>query len=95
MAASMDPLRVIELFVVWRSPGAHMRIPIIHVRQHQEIDNSNANHSAFGCTHGQAESLVRSVFRWMTPIERFNFVAIKHPSFCCFMVEGLCRGLEE
>ncbi len=28
---------------------------------------------------GQAESLVRSVFRWMTPIERFSFVAIKHP----------------
>jgi len=44
---------------------------------------------------GQAESLVRSVFRWMTPIERFSFVAIKHPTFFCFMVEGLCRGLEE
>ena len=27
----------------------------------------------------QAEALVRSVFKWMTPIERFSFVAIKHP----------------
>ncbi len=44
---------------------------------------------------GQAESVVRSVFRWMTPIERFSFVAIKHSTFFCFMVEGLCRGLEE
>lgn len=34
------------------------------------------------CSHelmGQAESLVRSVFRWMTPIERFSFIAIKRP----------------
>lgn len=28
---------------------------------------------------GQAESLVRSVFRWMTPFERFSFVAIRRP----------------
>lgn len=28
---------------------------------------------------GQAEALVRSVFVWMTPIERFSFVAIKYP----------------
>jgi len=27
----------------------------------------------------QAESLVRSVFRWMTPLERFSFVAIRCP----------------
>lgn len=26
---------------------------------------------------GQAESLVRSVFRWMTPFERFSFIAIR------------------
>ena len=29
---------------------------------------------------GQAESLVRSVFRWMTPIERFSFIAIRYPN---------------
>ena len=29
---------------------------------------------------GQAESLVRSSFRWMTPIERLSFIAIKHPA---------------
>jgi hypothetical protein len=29
-----------------------MRVRMILVRQHQEIDNSNANHSVFGCTHG-------------------------------------------
>lgn len=29
---------------------------------------------------GQAESLVRSTFKWMTPIERFSFIAIKHPA---------------
>lgn len=28
---------------------------------------------------GQAQSLVRSVFRWMTPLERFSFVAIRRP----------------
>jgi ribosomal protein S18 acetylase RimI-like enzyme len=28
---------------------------------------------------GQAEALVRSVFVWMTPIERFSFVAIRYP----------------
>jgi ribosomal protein S18 acetylase RimI-like enzyme len=28
---------------------------------------------------GQAEALVRAIFRWMTPIERFSFIAIKHP----------------
>lgn len=28
---------------------------------------------------GQAESLVRSVFRSMTPLERFSFVAIRRP----------------
>jgi len=28
---------------------------------------------------GQAKSLVRSVFRWMTPFERFSFVAIRRP----------------
>jgi GNAT superfamily N-acetyltransferase len=27
----------------------------------------------------QAESLVRSVFRWMTPFERFSFIAIRDP----------------
>ncbi len=27
----------------------------------------------------KAESLVRSVFKWMTPIERFSFLAIKYP----------------
>jgi ribosomal protein S18 acetylase RimI-like enzyme len=27
----------------------------------------------------QAEMLVRSVFKWMTPIERFSFLAIKSP----------------
>ena len=29
---------------------------------------------------GQAESLVRSVFRGMSPIERFSFIAIRDPS---------------
>ena len=29
---------------------------------------------------GQAESLVRSVFRGMTPIERFSFIAIRDPN---------------
>lgn len=28
----------------------------------------------------QAESLVRSTFGWMTPIERLSFIAIKHPA---------------
>ena len=28
----------------------------------------------------QAESLVRSVFRWMTPLERLSFIAIRHPT---------------
>lgn len=27
----------------------------------------------------KAERLVRSVFRWMTPLERLSFIAIKHP----------------
>ncbi len=27
----------------------------------------------------QTESLVRSVFRWMTPVERFSFIAIRFP----------------
>jgi hypothetical protein len=29
---------------------------------------------------GQAESLVRSTFRWMSPIERLSFIAIKEPA---------------
>ena len=50
------------------------------VRQHlAEIATSMPIMQCSNELMGQAEALVRSVFVWMTPIERFSFVAIRYP----------------
>ena len=51
---------------------------MLSVRQHMEATTTTM--PIIPCSDelmGQAKSLVRSVFRWMTPIERFSFVAIR------------------
>ena len=51
-----------------------------NVRQHlAEIATSMPIMQCSNELMGQAEALVRSVFVWMTPIERFSFVAIRYP----------------
>jgi len=43
----------------------------------------------------QAESLVRDVFRWMTPIERFSFIAIKRPESIAGRFLMLLAGVKD
>lgn len=44
---------------------------------------------------GQAESLVRSVFRCMTPFERLSFVAIKRPDSCAGRLLMFLAGVKD
>ncbi len=44
---------------------------------------------------GQAESLVRSVFRWMTPAERLSFVVIKRPRSAAARLLRRLAGVED
>lgn len=43
----------------------------------------------------QAEALVRSVFPWMTPVERLSFVAIRNPSGLAGRLLMACAGIKD
>lgn len=44
---------------------------------------------------GQAESLVWSVFQWMTPLERLSFLAIKRPESCVGRLLMFLAGVKD
>jgi GNAT superfamily N-acetyltransferase len=44
---------------------------------------------------GQAEAFVKSVFKWMTPIERLSFVALKHPESFTGRLFMFLTGVED
>jgi len=70
-----EPNNRIEHYVV---PATGTTRLMRDVRQH--IEATITTMPIIPCSDelmGQAESLVRSVFRWMTPIERFSFIAIR------------------
>jgi GNAT superfamily N-acetyltransferase len=50
------------------------------------------------CTNelmGQAEALVRSVFVWMSPVERFSFIAIRYPKSIAGRLLMVLAGIKD